>query len=100
MKSVYLVAAAALLTTTPAFATGTPLTEYGTFETRGECESALAKERNAQRKGETPRGAGYENLSGSEFNKASRATTTCERNANGDYQFMFDASAYDLEDAD
>ncbi|HEY8592900.1 MAG TPA: hypothetical protein VIL42_08560 [Sphingomicrobium sp.] len=99
MKSV-LLAASAVLLATPAFAQSIPLTEYGTFASRGQCESALAKERNAQRKGEKARGAGYENLSGSEFNKASRATTTCERTQTGEYAFMYDASAYDLDSDD
>jgi hypothetical protein len=99
MKSVILAASAALLAT-PAFAQGVPLDQYGTFASRGACESALVQERNAQRKDPTLRGAGYENLSGSEFNQASRATTTCQRNAAGQYVFMYDASAYDLDAQD
>jgi hypothetical protein len=100
MKSVLLAASAALLIATPAFGQSMELTQFGTFESRGQCESALAKERNAQRKDATRRGAGFESLSGSEFNRASRTTTMCERNDDGDFAFFFDQSAYEMHSDD
>jgi hypothetical protein len=62
--------------------------QFGSYDSRGQCESALAKERNAQRKDPTTRGAGYQDLTGSEFNKASRSTTRCEER-NGKYVVVF-----------
>lgn len=53
--------------------------QFDAYASRGQCESALAAERNKQRKDADTRGAGYEDLSGSEFNKASRTTTRCEQ---------------------
>lgn len=79
---------------TPAFSFApVQLTDYGTFSSRGKCESALAHERNRQRKDASQRGSGYENLSGSEFNRASLRTTTCEQVSDGVWAFMYDADA-------
>ena len=80
MKMFVAIAAAALAA--PALgqgAGGVVLGEYGTFANRGECESALAHVRNDQRRNPDTRGSGYEDLSGSDFNRASRTTTRCER---------------------
>jgi hypothetical protein len=62
--------------------------QFSTYENRGQCTAALAKERNAQRKDATTRGAGYQDLSGSEFNKASLTTTRCEMR-NGRFVVVF-----------
>lgn len=53
--------------------------QFDSYANRGQCESALAHERNSQRSNPETRGAGYEDLSGSDFNRASRTTTRCER---------------------
>lgn len=53
--------------------------QFDSYANRGQCESALAHERNNQRRNPETRGAGYEDLSGSDFNRASRTTTRCER---------------------
>ena len=52
--------------------------QFDSYANRGQCQSALAHERNKQRKNADTRGAGYEDLSGSEFNRASLTTTRCE----------------------
>ena len=67
--------------------------QFSTYANRGQCTAALAKERNLQRKDATRRGAGYENLSGSEFNKASLTTTRCERR-NGRYVVVYYANGF------
>ena len=53
--------------------------QFDSYANRGQCESALAAERNSQRRNPETRGSGYEDLSGSDFNRASRTTTRCER---------------------
>lgn len=90
------IALAATAFAMPAFAqtTGTVLTEYGTFSSRGKCESALAHVRNDQRRNPETRGAGYEGLSGSEFNRASRTTTRCEE-VGGKYVFVYSEDGFD-----
>lgn len=60
---------------------GPPQFQSG-YANRGQCESALAKERNTQRKNPEQRGAGYGDLKGSEFNRASQTTTRCEQRNN------------------
>ena len=79
MKKLIVVAAATVLGT-PAFAQGTVLgsPQFQSYSNHGQCESALAAERNRQRANPSQRGAGYQDLSGSEFNRASRSTTRCE----------------------
>jgi hypothetical protein len=62
--------------------------QFQSYASRGQCESALAAERNKQRKDPATRGAGYEDLSGSDFNKASRTTTRCEER-NGQYVVVY-----------
>ena len=62
--------------------------QFDSYANRGQCESALAHERNKQRKNADTRGAGYEDLSGSDFNKASRTTTRCELR-NGRYVVVY-----------
>ena len=71
MKKLVLVAAAAALSF-PALAQtgGVVLTNpefQGGFANRGQCEAALAHVRNDQRKNPATRGAGYQNLSESDF---------------------------------
>ena len=98
MKTILLIASAAALAA-PAFAQsagGIILTnpEFGDgFKNRGQCESALAGVRNDQRKNADTRGAGYQDLSGSEFNQASRMTTRCE-NVDGTFQVVFNANGF------
>jgi hypothetical protein len=65
--------------------------QFDAYASRGQCESALAAERNKQRKDPATRGAGYEDLSGSEFNKASRTTTRCEERG-GKYVVVYYAN--------
>ncbi|MEO7826469.1 MAG: hypothetical protein ABIR60_04945 [Allosphingosinicella sp.] len=62
--------------------------QFQSYANRGQCESALAAERNKQRKDSTTRGAGYQDLSGAEFNKASRTTTRCEER-NGQFVVVY-----------
>jgi hypothetical protein len=84
MKTLIIAAAAAgalalpapILAQTGGTVLGAP--QFQSYSNRGQCESALAAERNKQRKDSATRGAGYEDLSGSEFNRASRTTTRCE----------------------
>jgi hypothetical protein len=51
---------------------------FQSYANRGQCENALAHERNNQRKNADTRGVGYRDLSGSDFNRASLTTTRCE----------------------
>ena len=67
--------------------------QFQTYANRGQCTAALAKERNLQRKDPTKRGAGYGDLSGSEFNKASLTTTRCELR-NGRYVVVYYANGF------
>ena len=76
-----IIAAMAGIVATPAIAQGGTVLgppQFESYANRGQCESALAAERNKQRKDPAARGAGYQDLSGSDFNKASRTTTRCE----------------------
>lgn len=57
---------------------GPPQFAANGYDNRGACQSALAHERNTQRANPGTRGAGYQDLSGSDFNRASRTTTRCE----------------------
>jgi hypothetical protein len=80
MKKLVLVAAAAALSF-PAFAADTVLTNpefRDGFDNRGQCQSALAKVRNEQRKNPETRGEGFREMSGSDFQAASLKTTRCE----------------------
>jgi hypothetical protein len=75
----------------PAFAQGGVVLgspQFESYANRGQCESALAAERNKQRKNPATRGAGYQDLTGSEFNKASRSTTRCEER-NGKFVVVY-----------
>ena len=91
MKKMFVAVAAAVLAM-PAMAQnggvvlGAP--QFDSYANRGQCESALAHERNSQRKNADTRGAGYQDLSGSDFNRASRTTTRCEER-NGRYVVVF-----------
>jgi hypothetical protein len=67
--------------------------QFDSYSNRGRCESALAQERNNQRRNPATRGAGYENLSGSDFNRASRTTTRCERR-NGEWVVVYYANGF------
>ena len=70
--------------------TGTVLgaPQFQTYANRGQCQSALAQERNSQRANPATRGEGYRDLSESEFNQASLRTTRCEER-NGRYVVVF-----------
>jgi len=97
MKALIVFAGAAALAT-PAFAQeagGTVLGSYGTFSSYDECNAALAHVRNDQRKDPSTRGAGYQDLSGSAFNRASLTTTRCEQTGAGAYQIVFYADGFD-----
>ena len=72
---------------------GPPQFAEGGYANRGACESALAHERNFQRQNPGSRGAGYQDLSGSEFNRASRTTTRCELR-NGRYVVVFNPNGF------
>ena len=94
MKIMLAITAAVLAA--PAFAQGSGgivLSEYGSFNNRGQCESALAHVRNDQRRNPETRGAGYEDLNGSDFNRASRTTTRCERVGDA-WQFVYYADGF------
>lgn len=67
--------------------------QFGDYANRGQCESALAHERNNQRRNAETRGAGYEDLSGSDFNRASRTTTRCEQR-NGRWVVVYYANGF------
>ena len=98
MKKLFIAAAAAAIAATPALANhvsspnGQVLTNpefEGGFDNRGQCQSALRQVRNDLRKsGE--RGE-YSDLSGSEYNRASRDTTQCEQLQDGRYYVVYNA---------
>jgi hypothetical protein len=91
-----LIAAMAGVVAAPAFAQGGTVLgppQFESYGNRGQCESALAAERNKQRKDPATRGAGYQDLTGSEFNKASRSTTRCEER-NGKWVVVFYQSGF------
>jgi hypothetical protein len=67
--------------------------QFDSYANRGQCQSALAHERNKQRKNADTRGAGYEDLSGSEFNRASLTTTRCEER-NGRWVVVYYANGF------
>jgi len=80
----------------PAFAQGGTVLgppQFQSYANRGQCESALAAERNKQRKDPATRGAGYGDLSGSDFNKASRTTTRCEER-NGQWVVVYNQNGF------
>ena len=86
-----MIAIVACSLTAPALAQGGQVLgppQFQDYSSRGQCESALAQERNSQRKDASTRGAGYQDLSGSDFNKASRTTTRCEER-NGRFVVVF-----------
>jgi hypothetical protein len=90
MKKLIIAAMAATIAM-PAFAQGGIVLgppQFQSYANRGQCESALAAERNSQRKDPATRGAGYGDLSGSDFNKASRTTTRCEER-NGQWVVVY-----------
>jgi hypothetical protein len=62
--------------------------QFQSYANRGQCESALAHERNSQRADPATRGEGYRDLRGSEFNRASLTTTRCEER-NGRFVVVF-----------
>ena len=97
MKS--LIAAAVVATmATPALAQeegGIVLAEYGTYSSYDSCNAALAHVRNDQRKNPSTRGVGYQDLSGSAFNKASLTTTRCEETGEDMYQIVFYSDGFD-----
>lgn len=93
MRKILIIAAAGALAA-PALAQGTggvilgpPQFEDG-YKNRGQCESALAHERNLQRKDPTKRGAAYQALSPSDFQRESLRTTRCEL-VGDEYQVVF-----------
>ena len=97
MKTFIITALAASAVAMPAMAQtggivlGSP--QFDSYANRGQCQSALAHERNKQRKNADTRGAGYEDLSGSEFNRASLTTTRCEER-NGRWVVVYYASGF------
>jgi hypothetical protein len=64
------------------------------YETRGQCEAAYAHGRNDRRKDPTLRGDPYTDLSGSDYNHASRTTTRCEVVENNTWAVFFYADGY------
>jgi hypothetical protein len=72
---------------------GPPQFAEGGYANRGACESALAQERNRQRQDPAARGAGYQDLSRAEFNRASRMTTRCELR-DGRWQVVFNQNGF------
>jgi hypothetical protein len=94
-KAIVAIAAAALAAPVMAQGGGTVLgpPQFQNYANRGQCQAALAHERNAERKGSSPRGAGYENLTGSQFNQASLRTTRCEER-NGQWVVVYYANGF------
>jgi uncharacterized protein YdeI (BOF family) len=97
MKKLVFVAAAAAMSF-PAFAQtgGIVLTNpefQGGFKNRGQCESTLAQVRNNQRKNPATRGAGFRELSESEFQRESLRTTRCEERA-GKFVVVFNQNGF------
>jgi hypothetical protein len=91
-----IIAALAGIVAAPAIAQGGTVLgppQFGSYTNRGQCESALAAERNKQRKDPATRGAGYRDLSGSDFNKASRKTTRCEERG-GKFVVVFNQNGF------
>lgn len=97
MKKLILAAFAAGSIAAPALAQsgGTVLgpPQFQSYANKGQCESALAHERNKQRKDPSARGSGYEDLSGSDFNRASLTTTRCELR-NGQWVVVYYANGF------
>ena len=89
-KLLIAVAAGALAMPVMAQTGGTVLgaPQFQSYTSRGQCESALAHERNKQRKDPATRGAGYQDLNGSDFNRASQTTTRCEER-NGKFVVVY-----------
>ena len=65
----------------------------GGFKNRGQCESTLAQVRNEQRKNPVTRGAGFQQLSESDFQRESRRTTRCEER-NGKFVVVFNQNGF------
>jgi hypothetical protein len=91
-------AAAAVALSIPALAQtgGIVLTNpefAGGFKNRGQCESTLAQVRNEQRKSPATRGAGFQQLSESEFQRESLRTTRCEER-NGKFVVVFNQNGF------
>jgi hypothetical protein len=97
MKKFAIAAILASSLSVPAFAAdegvvlGAP--QFQSYSSRGRCESALAAERNSQRRNPETRGQGYQDMSGSDFNRASRTTTRCERR-NGQWVVVYYANGF------
>ena len=93
-----IIAAAATALSFPALAQtgGIVLTNpefAGGFKNRGQCESTLAQVRNEQRKNPETRGAGFQQLSESDFQRESRRTTRCEER-NGKFVVVFNQNGF------
>lgn len=78
--------AGGVVLTNPEFADG--------FSNRGQCQAALSHVRNDQRKDPSTRGAGYTDLSSSDFQQESLRTTRCEL-IDGRYQVVFYVDGFD-----
>ena len=63
------------------------------FDNYGECESALRKVRNEQRKSGSRGGEPYDSMSNGEYNRASRETTRCEKIDNR-YYVVFNPNGF------
>ena len=97
MKKIVFFAAMAALSA-PAFAQsgGTVLTnpEFANgFSNRGQCQAALSQVRNDQRKNPATRGAGFRELSESDFQRESLRTTRCEER-NGKFVVVFNPNGF------
>ncbi|HEX8527798.1 hypothetical protein [Allosphingosinicella sp.] len=79
-----MIALAAVTVASPAMAfqgqvLGAPQFSGNGYANQGQCTSALAHVRNEQRRNpETRGGSPYNEMSGSDYNRASRDTTRCE----------------------
>jgi len=75
-----------VLTNTPEMAAG--------YDNKDDCQSTFRQLRNDQRKSGARGGEPYDSMSNSEYNRASRDTTRCERLTDGRYYVVFNPTGF------
>jgi hypothetical protein len=64
------------------------------FDNYGQCQAALARVRNDQRRSGARGGEPYDSMDPGEYNRASRETTRCERLDDDRYYVVFNADGF------
>jgi hypothetical protein len=75
-----------ILTNTPEMAAG--------YSNKGQCQSTFRQLRNSQRASTDRGGEPYDSMTNSEYNRASRDTTRCERLSDGRYYVVYNADGF------